>query len=112
MSNWGGCGCGNWWDNFPRSICGSFELPDDAVEDQGQCSPRRVKITCEAPVLPVAQCEDDTYEVIYQPENTDNPFAILATLFDNCCLPITDDNDLPIITIITATSGAPSGACT
>lgn len=111
MSYRPGCGCGNWWNNFPQSICGSFELPDDAVEDQGHCSSRRVKITCEAPTLPVAQCEDETYEVIYQPENVTNPFAILATLFDNCCLPITDEDGEPITTILTQPSGAPAGTC-
>jgi hypothetical protein len=95
-----GCGCGNWWSNAPQSICGSFELPDGAVEDQGQCSPYRVKITCEAPTLPVAGCSDDTYEVVYQPEDIEHPFIVLSKLFDSLCDVITDDSGDPITTVV------------
>jgi hypothetical protein len=105
----GGCGCGNWWNGPARNVCGTFEEPE--VEDQGQCSPRHVRITCEAPVLPEAQCDDEEYETIYQPENVDNPFAISARLFNECCEEITDENGEAITLILTQTSGADSGTC-
>lgn len=93
-----GCGCGNWWNNAPQSVCGTFDLPE--VEDEGRCASYRVKITCEAPVLPVAQCSDDTYEVVYQPEDTEHPFAILSKLFDDACGVVTDDAGNPITTVV------------
>ncbi len=109
MAIYPGCGCGSYWNNFPASVCGTWETP--TVEDLGQCSPRRVKLTCEAPVLPVAQCADESYEVIYDPTNIDNPFSISATLFDECCLPITDENSEPITLIINQMGGYASGIC-
>lgn len=102
----GGC---NWWDNAPQSVCGTFETPE--VEDLGQCASYRVKITCDAPTLPVAQCLDDAYEVIYQPDNIDNPFAILGTLFNECCAAITDQNGNPIMLLVNQMGGYPDGVC-
>lgn len=97
-----GCGCGaNWWSQTPRSICGSFELEDGETEDQGACSVRHVSISCAAPDLPVAQCEDDEYTTIYQPEDEDNPFAVSARLFDENCEAITDENGDDITLILT-----------
>jgi hypothetical protein len=104
-----GCGCGNPWQSSTRAVCGEFVEP--TVPDEGRCSPYRVKTDCEAPTIPVAQCEDDQYAVIYQPENEDNPFAISARLFDSCCEAITDESGNPITIIITQTSGAASGTC-
>lgn len=79
-------------------MCGEFETP--TTPDQGQCSPRRVKINGEAPVLPVAQCEDDEYTTIYQPENVDHPFSVSARLFDEQCQVITDENGEAITIIL------------
>lgn len=92
-----GCGCGNWWNNAPQSVCGSF--PEPTVPDEGRCAPYRVKIDCEAPVLPVPQCSDDEYTTIYQPEVIDHPFAVLARLFDENCQPINDESAVNITTI-------------
>jgi len=97
MSYSPGCGCGNWW-NTPRSVCGSFEEPTNP--DQGRCAPYRVKLDCEAPVLPVPVCEDDSYVTIYQPENITHPFAVAARLFDENCELVTDENGDSIVTLI------------
>lgn len=77
-------------------ICGTFE---EAVNpDQGQCFPYRVKRTCEVPALPVITCDDDEYETI---ESTPpNYFVVSARLFDENCLPITDEDGLAIQTIV------------
>jgi hypothetical protein len=93
-----GCGC-NPWQSSTRAVCGDFEEPE--VPDEGRCGPRRVKISCEAPVLPVAQCEDEEYLVIYQPENVDNPFAVSARLFDEDCELVLDEEGNTITTIVT-----------
>lgn len=94
-----GCGCGNWWNNAPLGPCGPFD--DPTVADEGQCSPAKVKITCEAPTLPVAQCNDSLYQVVYQPENVDNPFGIIASLFNEACAAITDQNGGTITLFLT-----------
>ncbi len=109
MSELPGCGCGNYWGNFPRSVCGDWGEP--LVKDEGVCSPRRIKIDNAAPELPVAQCADDQFEVIYQPENLENPFAVIARIFDECCLLITDENGDPILTTLDRLGGYPAGTC-
>lgn len=104
-----GCGCGNWWDTPARSVCGEF--PEPVNPDQGICTPHRVKLDNEAPALPVAQCDDDQYITVYQPENIDAPFAVVARLFDECCFVITDENNDPITLVIDNLGGYPAGNC-
>lgn len=106
-----GCGCGNPWDNngSTRNVCGEF--PEPTNPDQGRCSPYRVKILNEAPALPVAQCEDEEYTTIYQPENTEAPFVVSARLFDECCEVIADENGNPITLIIDKLGGYAAGTC-
>lgn len=88
------------WNCAPNvcRVCGEFPTP--VVEDLGRCSPHRVKTDCEAPVLPVIQCNDDEYRTIYQPENVDHPFAVSARLFDENCEPIWDQNGNDITLIL------------
>ena len=79
-------------------MCGTFPTP--TVADEGQCEAYRVKTDCEAPVVPIAQCADDQYITIFQPENVDHPFAVSARLFDESCIPITDETGAAITLII------------
>lgn len=78
-------------------VCGDFATP--TVADEGQCGPYRVKISCEAPPLPVAPCPGEVYTTIYQPSNEGYPFAVSAMLMNELCQPITDETGA-IITII------------
>ena len=80
------------------SVCGTFTDPDNP--DQGQCYPVKVSENCSAPTLPVIQCDDDEYTVEYQPDNTEHPFRVVARVFDEACLPITDESDQNILTYI------------
>lgn len=98
MANGNGWCCGNPWNNSVEGVCGDFTEP--TTPDQGQCAPRRVKRSCEAPDLPVSQCEDDEYTTEYTPENPDSPFTITARLFDEDCELITDESGDPIITTL------------
>lgn len=86
--------------SFPttKCVCGAWEEPE--VEDQGQCVPYREKRTCEAPELPVIQCDDDEYTVIPQPENEEFPFKVSARLFDENCEPVTDQLGNDILTYV------------
>lgn len=77
--------------------CGEFDVP--TVPDQGQGYPYRQKISCEAPVVPVAECADDTYVTTYDPTDVDHPFKVTAKLFDQLCAAITDQNGA-IITLV------------
>lgn len=95
MSN---CGCGNPWGNGNLSIqgvCGDFERPENP--DQGQCSPYRVKIGCEAPSVQYGQCPGETPIAV----PSGGGFKILTQLFDENCLPILDENGLNILTFVT-----------
>lgn len=79
-------------------VCGEFPTP--VVEDLGRCHSHRLKTDCEAPALPVAQCADELYITISQPENEDHPFAVSARLFDQNCVPITDQSGNAITLIL------------
>lgn len=102
------CGCGNPWNNSVRGVCGTFEKP--TVPDGGKCSPHHIKITCEAPVLPVPQCADNEFTVVPLGDSGTR-FGISARIFSECCLPITDESNSPITGVIDGSSGLPQGTC-
>lgn len=91
--------CGNPWNSSVSDECGTFAEP--TVADEGQCSTYRVKRTCEAPTLPVAQCDDDAYETVYDPTDEAAPFKVIATLFDESCVAITDESAEAITLVLT-----------
>ena len=70
---------------------------DPVVPDLGQCFPYREQRDCEAPVLPVAECVDDTFTIEYDPDQTPM-FRAISTLFDENCSPITDQTLADITT--------------
>lgn len=79
------------------AVCGTF---DEAVNpDQGQCASRRVKKDCEAPTLPVIQCDDDTYTTVYDPDATPK-FSVIAKVFDGNCDPVLDEDGNQILTTV------------
>lgn len=82
--------CGNPWNSSVTEVCGTFDEP--TVEDQGRCHTYRVKRSCEAPTLPTAQCDDALYETFYDPTDESAPFYVIASLFNESCLAITDEN--------------------
>lgn len=92
--------CGPCGGGSVNVICGPFNN-QPAVPDNGICHPKSTLIDCGAPALPVIQCNDASYQTVAQPGNTAHPFAILATLFDQLCLAITDQNGQIILTTIT-----------
>lgn len=95
--------CGNpWAPSGPstQAVCGDFDNPDNP--DLGACNPYREKRTCDVPVLPTPTglCPGEVPVAIYNPGNPSNPFSILTGLYDENCLPILDENDIQITTII------------
>lgn len=78
-------------------ICGPDE-EEPLVKDTGSCFPYRVKITCAAPSVPVTPCNDTTAYAEARPGESP-PFVIIATIYDENCDPIQDENSLPILSI-------------
>lgn len=76
--------------------CTDFDEPE--VADHGCCTPMPVRRTCEAPVLPTKECEEDEPVVEYDPDT--ERFTVVTILYDQECSPITDENDSPITTVI------------
>lgn len=76
--------------------CTDFEEP--TLEDKGCCTPMPVRRTCEAPALPVPECDEQDPVVEYDPET--EKFTVLSVLYDENCSPILDEDDDPITTAI------------
>lgn len=81
-----------------KAVCGGFTEPTNP--DLGRCHTYRVKRDCERPALPTIQCDDTEYTVVFDPDAVPpfSVFTIFARLFDENCLPITDENGDTIIT--------------
>lgn len=92
------CNCGT--PNPTTScVCGTFT--DPVNPDQGVGWPLKRTISCEAPTLPVIECSDPNYTTVFDPTNESAPFSVLASLFDENCLLVTDQDGAPIILTIT-----------
>jgi hypothetical protein len=89
--------CCNRFGLSVRGVCGEFETPQNP--DTGRCYPKPTKIDCEAPVLPVNQCNDTSAYAIPDPLHP-GKFLIIGTLFDEDCNPILDEGGNPILTQI------------
>jgi len=89
------CGCST---TNTQIVCGTFEEP--VHPDQGQCSPYRVKLTCEVVELPVPSCNDTSFVMRYD-HNATPKFSVLSTLRDENCNPILDEGGHPIQTVTT-----------
>lgn len=70
--------------------CTDFPDLTDEAEDKGCCVPAPFRRTCEAPILPVPQCDEENPEIIYD-EDTEEFFAV-GILYDSECSPITDQS--------------------
>ncbi len=81
---------------MPQSVCGTFEEPE--IEDKGQCSPYRVKITCDAPTLPPNECGEVVSGAVYDPIT--GGFYIISAIYDENCSAILDNNNDPITSLL------------
>lgn len=79
-------------------VCRTREIP--VLPDAGRCSPRRLKIDCEAPTIPVPSCGDYDFTIIYTPGGNP-PFSVISILRDQNCNPILDEDDDEITTTTT-----------
>jgi len=79
-------------------VCGTFA--DPTTPDEGTCHPLKVLIDGSAPTLPTTPCPGEVYTTISQPGDADGPFAVSAGLFDESCLPITDESGQQITLIL------------
>lgn len=92
MSNPGGNCCGQ----TVRQICGEFADPD--VTDMGQCAPAAIVRTCEAPEIPVPECDEEEPVTTFDPDT--ESFTVLTILYDEDCSPISDSTASNITTLV------------
>jgi hypothetical protein len=64
------------------------DFPEEQDTQTGCCAPIPVRLTCEAPVLPVPACDEEDPEIIYD-EDTEEFFAV-GILYDSECSPLSD----------------------
>lgn len=70
------------------------DFPDSEDTDLGCCSPLPVRKTCEAPVLPVPECDAEPATITFDPETEE--FTALSTLYDSECSALLDSTDSPL----------------
>lgn len=70
------------------------DFTDDPADDKGCCSPAPTRRTCEAPTLPVPECDAEPATIVYDPETEE--FTAESTLYDSECSPLLDSNDSPL----------------
>lgn len=73
------------------------DFTDDET-DLGCCSPLPVRITCDAPVLPVPECDEEDAVMTYDPDT--EQFTVSSILYDQNCSAILDQNNDAILTLI------------
>lgn len=84
------------------SVCGEFT--EARFPDYGQCWPRRQKRNCTedwdsttTATEPPGQPECDDEATIENTPELSPGYRVIATIFDENCEPILDENDLPIL---------------
>lgn len=76
--------------------CTDFD--DPTTDDAGCCSPAPTRRTCEAPALPVPECNEVDPIVAYDPET--EIFSMLTVLYDSNCSALLDSNSDPLLSLI------------
>lgn len=71
----------------------------EVLTEQGQCSPAKLEVNCNAPALPLAPCPGETFTTTYNPDAV-KKFSVTANLKDQDCFDILDNNDKVILTVI------------
>lgn len=68
------------------------------VTDIGCCSPAPVRKSCDAPELPVPDCDEDDATVAFDPET--ETFIVTTTMYTASCLPWLDKDNSPWLALI------------
>lgn len=68
------------------------------VTDSGCCSPYPLRKTCEAPVIPVPDCDEQNPVIVYDEETEE--FFVTTIMFDSECSPLQDDGGSELLSII------------
>ncbi len=78
--------------------CDWTDGDEPVLEDAGCCSPLPVRITCEAPVLPVPECDEEPATLTFD-EDTES-FVATVGMFTKACSPWLDKNSDPWLALI------------
>lgn len=81
-----------------RHDCTDFPDLTDEAEDKGCCMPLPARRTCEAPILPVPEC-NELDPVVQYDEDTEE-FIVVSQLFDSECSPLLDSSGSPLYGLI------------
>lgn len=68
--------------------CGKWDRPD--VTDKGKSYPYRTKISCEAPEIPVPECDEEEPTPVFDPETEE--FSYVVTMYTPQCEPWQDSD--------------------
>lgn len=79
--------------------CTDWTDGDDPSAMLGCCGPIPVRMGCEAPVLPVPECDEEDPVVTFDEDAQE--FVVTTKLYDENCSVIRDENDDDILTQIT-----------
>lgn len=74
------------------------DFPESEDTSLGCCAPIPVRLTCEAPILPVPACDEEDPEIIYD-EETEEFFAV-GRLYDSECSLLTDSTGSPLTALV------------
>jgi len=77
-------------DNPCHRHCDWTDGDEADVTYTGCCSPLPIRISCEAPVLPVPECDEEEPTIEFNEETEE--FFILGKLYDQDCSPLLDSS--------------------
>lgn len=78
--------------------CTDFPDLTDEAEDKGCCMPLPFRRTCEAPILPVPNCNEEDPVVTYDEDG--ESFTVLGKLYDSECSPLVDQSFSQLLALI------------
>lgn len=56
--------------------------------DNGCCTPMASRRTCDAPIPPVPDCDEEDAEIVF--DSDEDAFYVLTTMYDSECSPLAD----------------------
>ena len=78
--------------------CTDWTDGDDPSAMLGCCGPIPVRMGCEAPDVPVPECDEQSSQMTFDPDT--ETWSVTTTLYDENCSIIRDELGDPILTVL------------
>jgi hypothetical protein len=78
--------------------CDWTDADQTDLTDEGCCSPAPIRRNCNAPTLPVPECNEEDPVITFDDDSEE--FTVITKLYDQNCSAITDQNGSIITTAI------------